>query len=193
MSQKMIFVSGVSRAAWPGTPIPGRQSGERAGSRLARTLSVPVRGFTRPARGAHGRMTDRTGREGQYQLESRRSGGIWPLRVKRSVKPSAQPTLVRTQDLPPPAKTAPGLRKRDPAGRFLLVTPCIRVRHCGSMRSSGYGPIADSVRAERAVRITARFADPRPFCPVTPGTRTARLTDVPDIPAGFGSSPCCSP
>jgi hypothetical protein len=33
-----------------GTPIPGRQSGERAGSRLARTLSVTVRGFTCPAR-----------------------------------------------------------------------------------------------------------------------------------------------
>ncbi len=77
---------------------------------------------------------------------------------RRSVKPSAQPTLVRTQHLPPPAKTAPGLRKRGPAGRFLLVTPCISVCHRGSMRSSGYGHIADSVRAERAVRITARFS-----------------------------------
>jgi len=34
------------------------------------------------------------------------------------------------------------------------------------MRSSGYGQIADSVRAERAVRITARFSDLRPFCPI---------------------------
>src|SRR5882724_8089110 len=85
---------------------------------------------------------------------------------ERSVKPSAQPTLVRTQHLPPPAKTAPGLRKRGLVGRFLLVTPCIRVCHRGSMRSSGYGHIADSVRAERAVRITARFADLRLFCPV---------------------------
>ena len=31
---------------------------------------------------------------------------------ERSVKPSAQPTLVRTQHLPLPAETAPGLRKR---------------------------------------------------------------------------------
>ena len=32
----------------------------------ARMLSVPVRGFTCPARRAHGRMTDRTGRDGWY-------------------------------------------------------------------------------------------------------------------------------
>ena len=83
-----------------------------------------------------------------------------------SVKPSAQPTLVRTQHLPPPAKTAPGLRKRGPAGRFPLVTPCIRVRHCGSMYSSVHVHMVYSVRAKLAVRITARFADPRPFCPI---------------------------
>src|SRR5207245_11761410 len=77
---------------------------------------------------------------------------------ERSVKPSAQPTLVRTQHLPPPAKTARWLRKRGPAGRFLLVTARITVYHDGSMRGSGYGHIADSVRAERAVRITACFA-----------------------------------
>jgi hypothetical protein len=76
---------------------------------------------------------------------------------ERSVKPSAKPTLVRTQDLPPPAKTARPLRKRGPAGRFLLVTPCIRVCHRGSMHSSDYGHIADSVRAKPAVRITAPF------------------------------------
>ena len=34
-----------------------------------------------------------------------------------SAKPSAQPTLVRTQHLPPPAKTAPGLRVSRLAGR----------------------------------------------------------------------------
>jgi len=63
------------------------------------------------------------------------------------------------------SETAPWLRKRSPAGRFLLVTPCIRVCHRGSMHSSGYGQIADSVRAKLAVRITARLAGPRPFCP----------------------------
>jgi hypothetical protein len=45
----------------------------------------------------------------------------------------------------------------------------LAVCHRGSMRSSGYGHMADSVRGERAVRITARFADPRPFCPRYPG------------------------
>jgi hypothetical protein len=34
-------------------------------------------------------------------------------------------------------------------------------------RSDRYGQIADSVRAEGAVRGTACFADPCPFCPVT--------------------------
>jgi hypothetical protein len=88
----------------------------------------------------------------------RRTAGCPSGQRERSVKPSASPTQVRTLDLPPPAKTARMLRKRGPAGRFLLVTPCIRVRHRGSMRGSGYGHIADSVRAERAVRQTARFA-----------------------------------
>ena len=57
-----------------------------------------------------------------------------------------------------PAKTAPWLRKRGPAGRFLLVTACIRLCHRGSMRGSGYGHIADCVRVEQAVRKTAPFA-----------------------------------
>ena len=87
---------------------------------------------------------------------------------ERSVKPSAQPTLVRTQHLPPPAKTAPWLRKRGPAGRFLLVTTCIRGGHYGAMRGSVYVHIVYSVRPKLAVRITARCADPRPFCPLTP-------------------------
>src|SRR5579859_4091804 len=76
---------------------------------------------------------------------------------ERSVKPSAQPTLVRTQHLPPPAKTAPGLRKRGPAGRFLLLTPCIRVCHYGSMHGSVRVHMVYSVRVKLAVRITARF------------------------------------
>src|SRR5580698_10143072 len=38
-----------------------------------------------------------------------------------TVKPSAQPTLVRTQHLPPPAETARALHICGVAGRFLLV------------------------------------------------------------------------
>jgi hypothetical protein len=89
---------------------------------------------------------------------------------RRSVKPSAQPTLVRTQHLPPPAKTARWLRKRGLAGRFLLVPPCVIVCRCRSWRSDRNGHIADSVRAGGAVRGTACFADPRPS-PSASGSR----------------------
>src|SRR5690348_11620276 len=78
---------------------------------------------------------------------------------ERSVKPSAQPTLVRTQHLPHPGKTACWLRKRGPAGRFLLVTPCIGVRHCGSMHGSVRVHMVYRVRVKLAVRVTARFRD----------------------------------
>jgi hypothetical protein len=69
---------------------------------------------------------------------------------------------------PTPATTCengPLAAETRPAGRFVLVTMCITMCHRGSIHSSGCGHIADSVRAERAVRITARFADPRRFCP----------------------------
>jgi len=39
---------------------------------------------------------------------------------ERTLKPSAQPTLVRTQHLPHPGETARWLRKHGPAGRFFL-------------------------------------------------------------------------
>jgi hypothetical protein len=58
-----------------------------------------------------------------------------------------------------------------PVGRFRLVTPCISACHRGSMRGSGYGHIADSVRAERPVRITARFPIRARFVPL-PRCRT---------------------
>ena len=76
---------------------------------------------------------------------------------ERSVKPSAQPALARTQPLPPPAKTARLLRILALAGRFLLVTPCIKVCHCASMRCGVHGRIADGVRAGRAVGDTVGF------------------------------------
>jgi hypothetical protein len=43
---------------------------------LSRTLSVIVRGFTRPSPRAYGHMTDRACREDHYQAHMRRSGGI---------------------------------------------------------------------------------------------------------------------
>ncbi len=66
--------------------------------------------------------------------------------------------MVRTQHLPPPAKTARSLRKRGPAGRFLLVPPCVIVCRHRAWRSNRYGHMADSVRAEGAVRGTASCA-----------------------------------
>jgi hypothetical protein len=149
-----------------------------AGFGTAASFPGPVRGC--PCDGPPGSLRPRT-----YSGQRRRGEAdpvvfvqvmaMWRGAEERSVKPSAQPTLVRTQHLPPPAKTARWLRKRGPVGRSLLVTACISVRHCGSMRSSGYGHIADRVRAERAVRITARFADPRRFCPIILwGSKTGR-------------------
>jgi hypothetical protein len=57
--------------------VNGRcRPGRPAGSELARTLSVIVRGFTRPGPRAHGHMADRACREDHCQAHMRRSGGI---------------------------------------------------------------------------------------------------------------------
>jgi hypothetical protein len=76
-------------------------------------------------------------------------------RDRLTVKPSAQPTLVRTQHLPPPAKTArdrgiPGL-----AGRLAAVPLCVMMCRCAPLHSSGYGHMADGFRPEQAVHRTA--------------------------------------
>ena len=79
---------------------------------------------------------------------------------ERSVKPSAQPTLVRTQHLPPPAKTARWLRKRGPAGRFFSVPPCVILYRCGAACRGVHGRIADGIRApSRSVRTVGCFTD----------------------------------
>src|SRR6202044_4094785 len=55
----------------------------------------------------------------------RRTAGCPSGQRERSVKPSAQPTLVRTQHLPPPAKTARWLRILVAGGPFLSVQACV--------------------------------------------------------------------
>ena len=98
----------------------------------------------------------------QAQVSERVAAGQQPVaRVggERSVKPSAQPTLVRTQHLPPPAETAPLAADTRQAGRFLLVTPCIVVRHRESMRC---GVRADGVHAIRTVGAHRRLFHGRP-------------------------------
>ena len=117
--------------------------------------SVPVRASPGRRPRAHGHMTDRTGHAGQYQLENRRSGSVWPLRSKRSVKPSAQPTQVRTLDLPPPAQTARDRGMLQPRGPSRVVSsPVIRGQQT-PLYHAGYGHIADGFGAEGAVHRTA--------------------------------------
>ncbi len=149
---------GGPRAVVPGTGESGAEVLLPAGLGSCTGLYVAVRRIGGADGPAHVHIADSVAAGGIMRGRFRRSGVIWRCRQERSVKPSAQPTLVRTQHLPPPAKTARWLRKRGPAGRFLLVTMCISVCHCGSMRSSGCVHMVYSVRAERAVRKTARFA-----------------------------------
>ena len=147
-------------------------AGKPGGRAVSVTAPVPaVRGqaFSCPwLPGSRGARTCSGRRRPQTCLAARIRWSARLTRVEgeRSVKPSAQPTLVRTQHLPPPAKTARWLRKRGPAGRFLLVTPCVKVRHYGSRRGSVHVHMVYSVRAKLAVRITAPLAGPRPFCPI---------------------------
>jgi hypothetical protein len=77
------------------TPLPSRPSVAR------RSL---VRGFVEP--GALGRVADGGGPGARLTAHIRWSAACGSCEGERSVKPSAQPTLVRTQHLPPPAKTA---------------------------------------------------------------------------------------
>src|SRR5882724_7995016 len=51
-----------------------------------------------------------------------------------------------------------------PAGRFLLVTPCIVVRHRESMRCGVHGRIADGVHAIRRRSATSPRYLHRPAC-----------------------------
>ena len=153
-------------------------------------LSVQIGGWK--ARG-HGHIADSVTADASTYRHLCSSEAVWRCRQESTVKPSAQPTLVRTQHLPPPAKTARSLRKRGPAGRFPLVPPCVIVCRCRSSRSDRYGHIADSVRAEGAVRGTACFADPRPFCPVTRAPDSSPDWRIPHIPGGRFSAVLLAP
>jgi hypothetical protein len=68
---------------------------------LLSTLSVPVRDGRRSAARAHGHIADRVGIHIAIKGCSARSAAIPMDKEERSVKPSAKPTLVRTQHLPP--------------------------------------------------------------------------------------------
>jgi hypothetical protein len=93
---------------------------------------------------------------------------------------------------PTPATTSengPLAADTRPAGRFLLVTPCIVVRHRESMRCGVRGRIADGVHAARTVGAHRRLFHGRPRTSraggVFPGlTRGAESGVHPCVPAG---------
>src|ERR1022692_3187852 len=88
-------------------------------------------------------------------MASRREAGCPSGQRERSVKPSAKPTLVRTQHLPPPAKIARELGFPGLAGLLVIVPPCFVMCRCEPLRSSGYGHMADGIRPQQAVHRTA--------------------------------------
>ena len=81
----------------------------------------------------------------QWEWRYSRSAAIPMGRNGRSVKPSAKPTLVRTQHLPPPAEMARELGIPGLAGHLALVPPCFMMCRCEPLRSSGYGHMADGI------------------------------------------------
>ncbi len=101
-----------------------------------------------------GRPADRVPAVSLVKCRFRSSVGMWRCRQERAVKPSAQPTLVRTQHLPPPAKTARWLRKRGPAGSVARgrggLSACA---DCRVFRCSGLDELR--VREARAPQLGA--------------------------------------
>ena len=89
----------------------------------------------------------------------RRSAGIPMGGDGLAVKPSAQPTLVRTQYLPPPAQMARELGISRPRGPSGLMSSCVIPGHQTPLHHAGYGHMADGIGAEAAVHRTARSGD----------------------------------
>jgi len=63
-------------------------------------LYVAVRGIGGTGASAHVHIADSVPAASLVKCRFRRSAGMWRCRQERTVKPSAQPTLVRTQHLP---------------------------------------------------------------------------------------------
>src|ERR1017187_7407266 len=160
---------------------------------------MDVRGFTRLNSWTCGHIADKQDHVAGDQPDSRRSGGMLTDQDERSVKPSAKPSLVRTQHLPHPGETAPYLPIFVLAGRFFSVPRCVILWRLTSACRGVHGRIADENRGLGAVRGPSAFhGRPRTGAATTdegPGARCAGLTfavelsvDVPAsarCPAGF--------
>ena len=149
---------------------------------------MPVRGFTPPDR-ASARTYDGQDRA-QRPVSARKQ------QVRRHMPGPGQAVCKTVGSAyvgsnPTPATTCengPRAAETRPGGRFLLVTVCIRLCHCGSMRSGVHGRIADGVRAARTVGAHRRLFRGRPR--TGPGQRRiSRLARA----AGPGVPPPCPP
>ncbi len=92
---------GGPRAVVPGTGESGAEVLLPAGLGSCTGLYVAVRRIGGGGVGAHVHIADSVAGTSIIERCLCRSGGMWRCRQERAVKPSAQPTLVRTQHLPP--------------------------------------------------------------------------------------------
>jgi hypothetical protein len=129
-------------AAWPGNQVDGQRNRSRPAVR-GRAFSYPWPCELPGIPGVHGRMTDGVSPFAASRRVCAGRRGVARVGRGRSVKPSAQPTLVRTQHLPPPAKTARLLRILALAGRFYSVPVCVTLERCRSSYCAVHGRIAD--------------------------------------------------
>src|SRR5258705_2656537 len=138
--------------------IPGGTVGVTAPTAPVRGLFAPVRGApeTRCPRTHSGRQQPAIVPRTAYALVS----GLY-LGRRRAVCKTVGSAYVGSN--PTPATTCgngPLAADTRPAGRFLLVTPCIVVRHRESMRCGVHGRIADGVHAIRRRSATSpRYLD----------------------------------
>jgi hypothetical protein len=196
-------------AGSPPSDLPGMERvavGVTAPTGPSVARRVPVRGARELAVGLE--VRERAVRDRTSQHISAGQRRLTRIKGERSVKPSAQPTLVRTQHLPPPAKTARYLGYLGYAGRFSVshaVSPCRAVDPCVAVSTDAWrtgfvpqdgrcapsavsrtatdGPRQRRVRAWRAAAESD--ADPH-LSPGGLGGRDACLT------AGAGGSPARS-
>ena len=132
-------------------------------------------------------------------MEKRQVSGYSGGPDRLTVKPSAKPTLVRTQHLPLPAETARELGIPGVAGLLCLVPLCFMMCRCEPLCSSGYGHMADGFRGELAVHRTACFAVRPPVqgplvvsLPVPEGSRGGLVRPAGGHPYGDQHRRTCS-